>query len=46
VLTVSATGASLETARDGAYAAVTELRGLVPPGTPLAYRSDIARFAS
>lgn len=43
VLTVTARGADVATARARAYAAVDALKHRFPPGTPLAYRSDIAR---
>ncbi|MGB8267248.1 MAG: phosphoribosylamine--glycine ligase [Candidatus Velthaea sp.] len=44
VLTVTATGATLAEARAGAYAAVARVKTKVPPGTPLAFRTDIASF--
>ncbi|HEY6235765.1 MAG TPA: phosphoribosylglycinamide synthetase C domain-containing protein, partial [Candidatus Elarobacter sp.] len=43
VLTVTARGGDLETARARAYAAIDTLKTRFPSGTPLAYRSDIAR---
>jgi phosphoribosylamine--glycine ligase len=43
VLTVTARGSDVETARARAYAAVDTLKTRFPSGTPLAYRSDIAR---
>ena len=45
-LTVSATGETLAAARELAYAAIGGLKKQFPAGTPLAYRSDIARTAS
>ncbi|HZO94775.1 MAG TPA: phosphoribosylamine--glycine ligase [Candidatus Baltobacteraceae bacterium] len=45
VLTVTARAADLSTARVRAYDAVGALREAFPAGTPLAYRSDIARLA-
>ncbi len=44
VLTVTARGASVEDARRSAYEAIAGLRTRFPAGTPLAYRSDIARL--
>ncbi len=44
VLTVAARGATIADARTKAYAAVNALKSRVPAGTPLAYRSDIARL--
>ncbi|GAC1581620.1 MAG: phosphoribosylamine--glycine ligase [Candidatus Elarobacter sp.] len=43
VLTVTARGATIADARTRAYAAVDGLKSRFPSGTPLAYRSDIAR---
>ena len=43
VLTVTATAATVEAARDRVYAAIGALKSQFPAGTPLAYRSDIAR---
>jgi phosphoribosylamine--glycine ligase len=43
VLTVTATGPTIEAARARAYEAIDGLKSQFPPGTPLAYRSDIAR---
>jgi phosphoribosylamine---glycine ligase len=43
VLTVSARAATVAAARARAYEAIGELKKRFPPGTPLAYRSDIAR---
>ena len=43
VLTITARGKDLETARARAYAAIDTLKSRFPSGTPLAYRSDIAR---
>jgi phosphoribosylamine-glycine ligase len=45
VLTVSARGASVEAARTAAYDAIAGLRAQFPPGTPLAFRSDIAKLS-
>jgi phosphoribosylamine--glycine ligase len=42
VLTISASGATVETARAAAYSAITQLKTQFPAGTPLVYRSDIA----
>ncbi|MDB5028329.1 MAG: Phosphoribosylglycinamide synthetase phosphoribosylamine-glycine ligase, partial [Candidatus Eremiobacteraeota bacterium] len=43
VLTVAAKGADLATARTRAYDAIAGLKVRFPAGTPLAYRSDIAK---
>ena len=43
VLTVTARAATLPEARTRAYEAVNALKARFPAGTPLAYRSDIAR---
>jgi phosphoribosylamine-glycine ligase len=43
VLTVTARAKDVETARARAYAAIDTLKSRFPAGTPLAYRSDIAR---
>jgi phosphoribosylamine--glycine ligase len=43
VLTVTATAATIDAARTLVYDAITGLKRQVPAGTPLAYRSDIAR---
>ena len=43
VLTVAARGPTVAEAREHAYEAVNGLRARFPSGTPLAYRSDIAR---
>jgi phosphoribosylamine--glycine ligase len=43
VLTVTALGATVEDARTLVYEAIGAVKTQVPPGTPLAYRSDIAR---
>jgi phosphoribosylamine--glycine ligase len=43
VLTVTATAASIASARQLAYEAISGLKSQFPAGTPLAYRSDIAR---
>ena len=45
VLTVTATAPDLATARGRVYDAIGALKTQFAPGTPLAYRSDIARFA-
>jgi phosphoribosylamine--glycine ligase len=45
VLTVAASGADVPTARTRAYDAIGELKKRFPSGTPLAYRSDIARLS-
>jgi phosphoribosylamine--glycine ligase len=44
VLTVTATAPTVEEARARAYEAIAHLKPQFPPGTPLAYRSDIARL--
>ncbi|HTW82487.1 MAG TPA: phosphoribosylamine--glycine ligase [Candidatus Sulfotelmatobacter sp.] len=44
VLTVAARGSGVDEARRRAYDAIAGLRERFPPGTPLAYRSDIARL--
>jgi phosphoribosylamine---glycine ligase len=44
VLTVTARGATIAEARSRAYDAIASLKQRFPPGTPLAYRSDIARL--
>lgn len=46
VLTVTASAPSVAQARIAAYEAIARLKAQFPPGTPLAYRSDIARLAS
>jgi phosphoribosylamine--glycine ligase len=43
VLTVTATAPTIDAARVLVYDAITGLKRQVPAGTPLAYRSDIAR---
>jgi phosphoribosylamine--glycine ligase len=43
VLTVTATAPTIEQARARAYGAIDGLKTQFPAGTPLAYRSDIAR---
>jgi phosphoribosylamine--glycine ligase len=45
VLTVTARGATVANAREAAYAAIAALKPQFPSGTPLAYRSDIAKFS-
>jgi phosphoribosylamine--glycine ligase len=44
VLTVAATAATVAEARTLTYDAIAQLRPQFPSGTPLAYRSDIARL--
>jgi phosphoribosylamine-glycine ligase len=44
VLTVTAAGRDLGIARARVYEAIGELKARFPRGTPLAYRSDIARL--
>lgn len=44
VLTVTATAPTVAEARTRVYAAIGHLKGQFPPGTPLVYRSDIARL--
>ncbi len=44
VLTVTARGATVSDARARAYDAIAGLKARFPSGTPLAYRSDIARL--
>jgi phosphoribosylamine--glycine ligase len=44
VLTVAARGADVASARALAYEAIASLKTRFPPGTPLAYRGDIARL--
>lgn len=44
VLTVTATGRDVATARERVYSAIGDLKARFPFGTPLAYRSDIARL--
>lgn len=44
VLTVTARGETIAAARSRAYDAIAGLKQRFPPGTPLAYRSDIARL--
>lgn len=44
VLTVCATGPTVAEARARCYEAIAALRAQFPPGTPLVYRSDIARL--
>jgi len=44
VLTVTACGPDVESARTQAYAAIDRLRAQFPAGTPLAYRSDIGKL--
>jgi phosphoribosylamine-glycine ligase len=44
VLTISACGATVEDARTAAYDAIAQLKPQFPPGTPLTFRSDIAKL--
>lgn len=44
VLTVTATAPDVAEARRRVYAAIAQLKPQFPPGTPLVYRSDIARL--
>jgi phosphoribosylamine--glycine ligase len=44
VLTIAARGATVEAARTAAYNAIAGLKPQFPPGTPLTFRSDIAKF--
>jgi phosphoribosylamine--glycine ligase len=44
VLTIAARGTTVESARDAAYAAISQLKAQFPPGTPLTFRSDIAKL--
>jgi phosphoribosylamine--glycine ligase len=44
VLTVTARGANVSVARARAYDVIASLKARFPAGTPLAYRSDIARL--
>ena len=44
VLTVTATAPTVAEARTRAYDAIGQLKGQFPAGTPLVYRSDIARL--
>ena len=46
VLTIAACGASVEAARAAAYDAIARLKPQFPPGTPLTFRSDIAKLGS
>jgi phosphoribosylamine-glycine ligase len=46
VLTVTATAPTISAARLLAYEAIGGLKSQFPAGTPLAYRSDIARGIS
>ena len=43
MLTVTATAPTLAQARERVYEAIAALKPQFPPGTPLVYRSDIAR---
>ncbi len=43
VLTVTACGTTVDAARTAVYEAISGLKPQFPPGTPLAYRSDIAK---
>jgi phosphoribosylamine--glycine ligase len=44
VLTVTARGSTLELARTAVYEAIAQLKPQFPAGTPLTYRSDIAKL--
>jgi phosphoribosylamine---glycine ligase len=44
VLTITASAPTVAEARERAYGAIAELKPQFPPGTPLVYRSDIARL--
>ena len=44
VLTIAARGTTVDAARDLAYNAIAKLKPQFPPGTPLAFRSDIAKL--
>jgi phosphoribosylamine--glycine ligase len=44
VLTVTSRGETIADARSRAYDAISSLKQRFPPGTPLAYRSDIGRL--
>jgi phosphoribosylamine---glycine ligase len=44
VLTVTASAPTVAEARERVYAGIAKLKPQFPAGTPLAYRSDIARF--
>jgi phosphoribosylamine--glycine ligase len=44
VLTVAARAATVEAARTAVYDAIAQLKTQFPPGTPLTFRSDIAKF--
>ncbi len=44
VLTIAARAGDIASARARAYDAIAALKARVPPGTPFAYRSDIARL--
>jgi phosphoribosylamine--glycine ligase len=44
VLTIAARGTTVEAARTAAYAAIAQLKTQFPPGTPLTFRSDIAKL--
>ena len=44
VLTITATAPTVAEARTRAYDAIAQLKPQFPPGTPLVYRSDIARL--
>jgi phosphoribosylamine-glycine ligase len=45
VLTIAARAATVDAARTAAYDAITQLKGQFPAGTPLTFRSDIAKLA-
>ncbi len=45
VLTIAARGATVDAARTAVYAAITQLKPQFPAGTPLTFRSDIAKLS-
>ena len=45
VLTIAARGTTLDSARTAAYDAIAHLKPQFPAGTPLTFRSDIAKLA-
>ena len=46
VLTIAARASTLDAARSAVYAAIEELKSQFRPGTPLTFRSDIAKLGS
>jgi hypothetical protein len=44
VLTIAARGSTLDSARAAAYDSIALLKAQFPPGTPLTFRSDIAKL--